>query len=274
MKKNELFEIMTDISRTLQEISGWNDTIRDLDNKIGSSQQVGVRIKYLNDQQKIKFLEIGRLKGKIDQIGNDIEVKEKELKTKKEALSKAINDKDLKRAEDLVKFAEKIRDAISLMIERIREKRITDIEKYISEVFRGLTNNPEMYVGLKLDQNYEIKVVRNDNTVLPTYKYSPSAGASQIIATSLIAGLNKYTTREAPVIIDTPLARLDQIHRENLFKFYHMLGRQVIILYQPGELSERDILKFQENVASEWEIKDKWDNPACSTVRKEKDYFD
>ena len=93
-----------------------------------------------------------------------------------------------------------------------------------------------MYEGLKIEDNFEMSVLRKDGTRLPTYTYSPSPGASQIIATAMIGGLNKFTTRHAPVLIDTPLGRLDPIHRQNLINYYSEIGQQVIILYQPKRI--------------------------------------
>jgi DNA sulfur modification protein DndD len=130
-----------------------------------------------------------------------------------------------------------------------------------------------LYTGLELDSSYEIKVRRYDGNTIPTYRYSPSAGASQIIATSLIAGLSKYTTREAPIVIDTPLGRLDHIHRKNLVKLYPSLNRQVIILYQTSELDKDDLDLLQDSIASEWVLEEEPDNPDLSRIRLERNYL-
>lgn len=272
-KKRDFDDIIKKLSDIKQEISQWEDTIEGLDKEIGHSPEIGNTIKKLNDKRVNAHQSIGRLEGEIERIGNIIKEKENDLNKRREKLQNTINDKDLERAHKLVLFTEEIGKAIDLSIDVFKKTHISSIEKYISDVFKRLTNNPKMYDGLKLDEGYEIKVKRYDGSILPTYKYSPSAGASQIIATSLIAGLNKYTTRIAPVIIDTPLGRLDPMHRENMIKFYHELSRQVIILYQPGELNEKDIALFQNNIASEWEIRDQFNNPASSGITMEYSYI-
>ena len=118
-----------------------------------------------------------------------------------------------------------------------------------------------------------MKVVRNDGTELSTYRYSPSAGASQIVATSMIAGLNKFATKDAPIIIDTPMGRLDPDHRKRLVNYYSKMGIQIIILYQPSELDDNDIQSIHDHIASEWEIDSVLDHPDLSSINRMEYYL-
>ena len=61
-----------------------------------------------------------------------------------------------------------------------------ELEKEISAVFSKLTNAPKKYKGLRLGDDFSIQVERQDGVVLPSHRYSLSAGASQIAATALI----------------------------------------------------------------------------------------
>ena len=119
-----------------------------------------------------------------------------------------------------------------------------------------------------------MRVVRNDGTELPTYKYGPSAGASQIIAISMIGGLNKFATRDAPVVIDTPLGRLDLEHKKNLINYYSKMSKQIIILYQPSELEDSDIQHIHQNLASEWEIDSMVDHSDLSRLNRVMVYYE
>ena len=96
----------------------------------------------------------------------------------------------------------------------------------------------------------------------------PSAGQTQIIAYSFIAGLSQYTTRNAPVVIDTPIGRLDPEHKANLVDFYHEFSDQVIILYQPNELDEDDIEVMQEYISKHYQIKIRDEDSSTSTIEE------
>ena len=85
--------------------------------------------------------------------------------------------------------------------------------------------------------------------------YGPSSGAAQIVATAFIAGLNEFASRSAPVVIDTPLGRLDDIHRENILKYYNKISKsQVIILYTPTEITKENLMLVEDKVKHHYEI--------------------
>lgn len=64
-----------------------------------------------------------------------------------------------------------------------------------------------------------------------------SAGQMQILIMSLVSALAEVTHYHAPSVIDTPLARLDVEHRQNLFKHWSSLPQQVILLAQDSEIT-------------------------------------
>ena len=112
-----------------------------------------------------------------------------------------------------------------------------------------------MYQGLEITDQWEILVKYYDGKLLPSHKYGPSAGAQQIVATAFIAGLNAFASKSAPVVIDTPLGRLDDIHRENILKYYNKMSKaQVIILYTPTEITNDDLMLVEDNIKHHYEI--------------------
>ncbi|PEJ58831.1 DNA sulfur modification protein DndD [Bacillus sp. AFS002410] len=69
---------------------------------------------------------------------------------------------------------------------------------------------------------------------------SRSEGEKQLIALAMIWALTKVAGTKMPFVIDTPLARLDSIHRTNLVNSYFTkLNEQVIILSTDTEIDER-----------------------------------
>ena len=66
-----------------------------------------------------------------------------------------------------------------------------------------------------------------------------SAGEKEIYAICLLWGLAKTSGRELPIIIDTPLSRLDSDHRRAIVqKYYPIAGSQVIILSTDTEVDK------------------------------------
>ena len=62
--------------------------------------------------------------------------------------------------------------------------------------------------------------------------------ASSSLALSLIGALKQAAVRGGPVVLDSPLGRLDLEHRENVLKTWiPALGGQAVLLVQSGELT-------------------------------------
>ncbi len=64
-----------------------------------------------------------------------------------------------------------------------------------------------------------------------------SAGEKEIFALSLLWGLAQTSQLNLPIIIDTPLSRLDSVHRDNIVNHYFPnAATQVIILSTDTEV--------------------------------------
>lgn len=73
-----------------------------------------------------------------------------------------------------------------------------------------------------------------------------SAGEMQMISSALIWALIKASDLSLPVVIDTPLGRLDSYHRNHLINYYYKkLSEQVIILSTDTEITQEyvDLMK-------------------------------
>jgi len=67
-----------------------------------------------------------------------------------------------------------------------------------------------------------------------------SAGERQLLAIATMWALREVSDRPAPVIIDTPLSRLDSVHRLSMVQnFFPWVSHQVIILATDSEIDQR-----------------------------------
>ncbi len=82
-----------------------------------------------------------------------------------------------------------------------------------------------------------------------------SAGMKQLAATAIIWALQEVSQANLPIIVDTPLARIDREHQlELLTRYYPAAGRQVIILPTSSELDREKYLILKPFIHCEYKL--------------------
>jgi DNA sulfur modification protein DndD len=109
-------------------------------------------------------------------------------------------------------------------------RNIASIESAILDSFRQLVGKSDLISRVRLDPaTLEMSVDTSGGRQQPIERLS--AGERQLLAVAILWGLSRVSQRDIPLMVDTPLARLDHYHRERLAVAYlPMAARQVIIL--------------------------------------------
>jgi DNA sulfur modification protein DndD len=128
---------------------------------------------------------------------------------------------------------------------RITEIKLRELEEHVADYFNRLCRKQEMvrYVSIDPD-NYHVTLRAENGEVIP--KSSLSAGERQLYAMALLWALRSVSGRQLPVIVDTPMARLDSDHRLTLLtEFFPHAAHQLILLSTDTEIDSQayDILR-------------------------------
>lgn len=79
---------------------------------------------------------------------------------------------------------------------------------------------------------------------------SLSAGERQLLVVSILWAFISLSGRDVPIIIDTPLGRLDSKHREKLLHgYFPYASKQVILLSTDEEVRPKDLAEISHNVS-------------------------
>lgn len=132
-------------------------------------------------------------------------------------------------------FFEYVSDLLAGTIDRYQERTRLEVEATATEMFKKLIRDPGSYDGISIGTDYRVDLVGRSGPSMKT-----SEGGRQLIALSLIGALKRAAVRGGPVVLDSPLARLDLEHRQNVLNAWvPELGSQAVLLVQSGELTER-----------------------------------
>ena len=77
-----------------------------------------------------------------------------------------------------------------------------------------------------------------------------SSGERQILALSILWTLSILADKDMPLLIDTPLARLDSKHRENLLKEYFPHSSHQVLIFSTDEEIDQKYYPMIANVIS------------------------
>ncbi len=135
-------------------------------------------------------------------------------------------------------------------IDQLRLKLKDEVEAHGTNAFKQITTE-KTYSGLQINQSYGLSILDQEGRVLN----ERSAGAEQVVALSLIDGLNKTSGTKAPIVMDTPLGRLDPKHRINILQYLPDMAEQVVLLVHEGEIhAKRDTELFASRIGARYEI--------------------
>jgi DNA sulfur modification protein DndD len=126
------------------------------------------------------------------------------------------------------------------------------MEEKMNGFFKGVTNKEAGYDGMFLRDDFTFGIAAADGS-RPNMDQI-SAGEKQVVAFSFILGLNQYARAKAPLMIDTPMSRLDQEHRRNLAETIARMPQQVFMFVTDTDLGFGVDEIVADSVAAEFRI--------------------
>lgn len=130
----------------------------------------------------------------------------------------------------------KVKGTLERFRQRVISRHIGSLETAVYESFQHLIRKPDLLGSVKIsEKDYEMTLQDPLGATVPFHILS--AGERQLLATSILWGLAKVSGRPFPLIIDTPLGRLDSHHRTHLVeRYFPTASHQVILLSTDEEL--------------------------------------
>ena len=135
------------------------------------------------------------------------------------------------------------------------QKRKADLlSNTITECYKKLANKKNLINRIEMDpESLNVKYVSGDG--LEVGRDSLSAGEQQLMVISILWALAICSKKKLPVIIDTPLSRLDSLHRFALIKTYFPnAGEQTIILSTDSEIDSKYYQLMKDDIGDEFTL--------------------
>jgi DNA sulfur modification protein DndD len=162
-----------------------------------------------------------------------------------------------------VETIKKIDTALASYMSRLTKAKIVQLQSEVTECYNRLARKADFIKRVEIDpQTFSVSVIDKFGRSIP--KEDLSSGEKQIFAISMLWGLARTSGRPLPVVIDTPLGRLDSDHRMNLVcNYFPHAGHQVILLSTDTEVDVGLFEKLRPGVSHCYHLK--YDHEEAST---------
>ena len=174
----------------------------------------------LQSEMESLSIQIGRKTEQLRILEDDVLAMEKKISELEAEIDTLYDKHHISR--DKVEFIDEcdgIANLLNQFTVRLRQNKIHILQEKTFDMYRLLSSKSGLIKELKIDEKtYEITITdRNGHEIK---KSSLSAGEKEIFAVSLLWGLAQTSETKLPIIIDTPLSRLDSTHRDNIVNNY------------------------------------------------------
>jgi DNA sulfur modification protein DndD len=149
----------------------------------------------------------------------------------------------------------------------LAKQKILSLQDEFTKLFKVLHRKDDMIARIKIDaETFNVTLYdRKDNAIS---KSSLSSGELEIYAMAMLWALAKTSGQKLPFIVDTPLARLDSKHRDNLIKlFFPHASHQMMIFSTNTEVDQHYFNQLRPSVAHAYNLE--YCEESKSTVVKE-----
>jgi DNA sulfur modification protein DndD len=166
----------------------------------------------------------------------------------------------------LLDYAEADRQVLVQLKIEVAKFHLGDIEVKIADCLKKLLRKTKLVTRVAIcPDDYSIQLFdKKDRLIHPDRL---SAGERQLLAISILWGLAQAADSPMPVVIDTPLGRLDGQHRDHLItRYFPNAGQQVILLSTDQEIDEEAYDKLKPYLAHEYTL-DYDEETQATTVR-------
>ncbi|AVH26650.1 DNA sulfur modification protein DndD [Vibrio diabolicus] len=138
--------------------------------------------------------------------------------------------------------------------EQLTKARVKQLENEFIKSYKKLARKEDLQLSASINpSSFDVELV--DEHGIKINRKAMSAGEKQIYAISILEALGRTSGRKLPIIIDTPLGRLDSHHRDKLVEnYFPTASHQVVILSTDTEIDRNYTSLIQDDIARTYEI--------------------
>lgn len=154
----------------------------------------------------------------------------------------------------LIEHVDRVRATLDGLRVEATRRHLVRISELVLEALRQLLRKQHLITDVQIDpESHTVTLTGVDGHILPAKNLS--AGERQLLAVALLWGLARAAGQPLPVVIDTPLGRLDGSHRGHLLeRYFPQASHQVVLLSTDTEIDEEAFARIAPRVGRSYHL--------------------
>jgi len=151
-----------------------------------------------------------------------------------------------------VQLAVKSHAVLADYARQLRRKKIGLLEQALVRRFNQLCRKTDLISDIEIDpETFRLTLQRRGQRF---ERKQLSAGEKQLLATATIWALREVSQAPLPVVLDTPLGRLDSDHRLSMLDYFPQASHQVILLATDTEVDAELEARLQPAISRTYDL--------------------
>jgi DNA sulfur modification protein DndD len=228
---------------------------KELIGRIPAEQQLADVFEELKNRTKI----VSNNKSKLQEVGSLLADAQKNKIHLESRLNSVLQRLRLEFKKDSLEIksldaAERAKKTLLIFRERLLASKANWLAEMITIEFQKLLRKKNLISKVLVEPtSYAVSIEDGSGHILPMERLS--AGERQLLAISVLSALIRERKGRFPVVVDTPLARLDRNHREALIHtFFAKVSHQVLILSTDEEVEGNAYNALKKHMNREYEL--------------------
>lgn len=271
-----LEKVVSSITGAVAELDSLQEELATIERKLASvpdESALGPLIQQITASEA----EAAKLRIELKNLDVDLGIAERDLALKRASITKLLEQELYKTLENedrrrMVSHSFRAREKIGDFRARVTAHHIARLERLIVECFSKLVSKEALVTQVKIDPNtFQMELRDGDANIIPAERLS--AGERQLFAISLLWALGRASGIPAPAVIDTPLGRLDSVHRLHLIdRYFPKASHQVLLLSTDEEIDEDSYARLAPKISRSFRVE--FDAVAGASTVREGYFFD
>lgn len=265
LRAAEIFGLLGSISEHENRLDQVRDEVKRLESVEPAVNKKRKRLEALDSI-------IGALKKEEDGLTREHQGLVGQVKAKNAELAQMVS--TMGKAQPAIRRAKRARTVVAMVKDIVGKavpERFGNISDAMTEAYRSMAHKTDLIRRIEVDKDGDVKLLNGEGEDVRGNDLS--AGEEQIFTQSLFSAVSTVSERKFPVVVDTPLSRLDRDHRIGVLKHLAGRGEQVILLSTNTEVVGQYLEAIRPNILATYLVEHELDDGiGCSTVTE--GYFD